>query len=995
MIGAMARRMTSSQMVGRTAAVDQLLTALASARAGEPRHVVIGGEAGVGKTRLLTRAREIASEQGCRVLLGGCVAVGDAALPFAPYAEILRSLIAEEGAPTIAALTGRSTADLSRLAPALSAREATSEDGLWAQARLYEALLDLFGRLAGRAPLVVQIEDLHWADAETLAATSYLLRATWTVPVTILATFRTDEITRRHPLRPWLAQIARDADVERIDLEPLAPDELAAIARDIVGEDLPALELDEIYRRSDGNPFYAEELLCCRSEAGANLTSSLRDVLLTRIDVLPDPVRHLLSVAAVGGREVEHAMLENVASADGDSVAERLGMLVEQSLLLPTRALDGDDAYSFRHALLQEAVYDALLPTERRRLHRSWAETLTAHEQDSASGAGLQVQLAHHWREARDPRALAASIAAGDAAMEAFSYGVALREYEDALVLWNDATASEGPSIDHVDLLERTSRAAMMAGEFRRAVAACREAIGELDPGDPERMTILRILLGRTLWVAGDWAASVGEYEEALRIAPAESPVIRARALAGLGQVQMLHGQLNRARQLCDEAVRLARAIGARDIEGHALNSLGFALAGLGRFEAALEASEEALRIAVELGLPDDIGRAHVNLAEVHHMAGYPDRAVAASLVGIEAAAEWGVTRTYGSYIRQDAAQFAYESGAWSDALRFLAESDRDSSDSDDTGAYRAAYTLELLVGLGDERARPLWDLAHANITQGTSSDPNGTIYGGGIQLAAFAGRYQEAAEIAWEGLQHVPVGDVGLAYSDLARVAAWPLAEVGRMAIAAGDDETARTAHERMERAVVLASTWQDQLGEPGSRLARILELNRRQVDAERERMDGASDPRAWGSLAEGWAEIGRPFRAALARWREAETAASRGDRDVAVAALRASHQVAGELGAKPLLTNLETLARRLRVRVGDHATGGAVQPTAHGLTPRELEVLALVAQGRTNREIAQGLFISESTAGVHVSNILGKLAVSTRTEAARVALDQGLLDE
>ena len=186
-------------------------------------------------------------------------------------------------------------------------------------------------------------------------------------------------------------------------------------------------------------------------------------------------------------------------------------------------------------------------------------------------------------------------------------------------------------------------------------------------------------------------------------------------------------------------------------------------------------------------------------------------------------------------------------------------------------------------MGLGDERAQALWEQAHANITQGPASDPIGTIYEGGIQLAAFAGRYQEAADIAWESLQHVPVGDVGLAYSDLARVAAWPLAEVGRTALAAGDDEAVRTARERMERAVELARTWQGQLGEPGSRLARVLELNRRQVEAERERMDGASDPAAWRSLAEGWAEIGRPFRAALARWREAEAAASRGDRDAA----------------------------------------------------------------------------------------------------------------
>ncbi len=432
-------------MVGRTAVVDQLLAALESARAGAPRHIVIGGEAGVGKTRLLARVREIATEQGSRVLLGGCVAVGDAGLPFAPYAEILRSLVAQDGASTVATAAGRSAADLSRLVPALSARGTASEDGIWAQARLYEALLDLFRRLAERAPLLVQLEDLHWADAETLAATSYLLRATRGVPVTILATFRTDEITRRHPLRPWLAEIARDADVERIDLEPLALEELGSMARDIVGEDLPASELDEIYRRSDGNPFYAEELLCCRSEMGETLSSSLRDVLLTRIDVLPDPTRHLLSVAAVGGREVEHATLETVTGADDDSIAEHLRMLVDQGLLLPTRALDGDDGYSFRHALLQEAVYDALLPTERRRLHRSWGEVLTAHDQDTGSGASLPVQLAYHWREARDARALAASIAAGDAAMEAFSYGVATHEYEEALLLWDDVQPAGRP----------------------------------------------------------------------------------------------------------------------------------------------------------------------------------------------------------------------------------------------------------------------------------------------------------------------------------------------------------------------------------------------------------------------------------------------------------------------------------------------------------------------------------------------------------------------
>ena len=533
----------------------------------------------------------------------------------------------------------------------------------------------------------------------------------------------------------------------------------------------------------------------------------------------------------------------------------------------------------------------------------------------------------------------------------------------------------------------------MMAGEYRRAVAACRAAIDELGTTDLARLTMLRILLGRTLWVAGDWAGSVVEYEEALRIAPADPPVVRARALSGLGQVHMLHGQLNEARRLCGEAVKLARAIGARDLEGHALNSLGMALAGLGRIDAALEASEEALRIAVEQGLPDDIGRAHVNLAEVHYVAGYPDRAVEASVVGIKAAAEWGVTRTYGSYINMDAVLFAYEAGAWSDAVEFLAEADRAANSRDGTDAYRAWYVLGLLVGRGDERAQPLWEWAHTDVTQGPSTDTNGTIYQGGIQLAAFAGRYQDAAEIAWEGLQLVPVADVGLAYSDLARVAAWPLAEVGRMALASATAEAARIAVERMDRVVELARLWEDQLGEPGSRLARVLELNRRQVDAERERMLGSAEAATWRSLAEAWSEIGRPFRAAMAWWQVAELADAHGDREEAVAAVRESYRVAEGLGAKPLMDKLETLARRMRVRIGDGSASSGIEPSAYGLTPREREVLSLVAAGHTNKQIAEELFISKSTAGVHVSNILGKLGASSRTEAARVALDQGVV--
>jgi len=995
MIGAMARRMTSPVLVGRTDAVEQLQAALAAARTGEPRHVVIGGEAGVGKTRLLSRSRELAEADGVRVLRGGCVSMGDAGLPFAPYTEIVRSLVAQEGVPQVAAFAGRATLDLARLVPALSPEEVPPAQEMWAQTRLYEALLDLFRRLVERAPLIVQLEDMHWADAGTLAATSFLLRTIHSEAISIVATFRADEVIRKHPLRPWLAEIARDDNVERIDLEPLDHAELAALVHNILGEDLQATELDEIHERSDGNPFFVEELLCCRIDVSETLPSSLRDVLLSRIDLLSESAQQLIGVAGIGGREVEHDMLVAVADRSDADAADDLRTLVDAALLVPTHALDGDDAYSFRHALLQEAVCDAMLPTERRRLHRAWAEALEEHDTTRSQGAAHLVELAHHWREARDPQALAASIAAGDAAMEGFSFGIAIDQYEKALLLWDDGNVAAAAGIDHVELLGRTARAANLASQYRRAVAACREAIEELGAGDPTRLTDLQILLGRTLWAAGDRADSVAVYEEALRIAPPEPPIVRIRALAGLGQAYMLHSRYHEARPLCEEAVEQARSIGARDLEGHGLNTLGIVLAGLGETAAASDSIEAALQIALELGIPDDIGRAYVNRGDIDNWSGHPERALQSSLEGMRAAAEWGVALSYGTSIAFGAVSSAFESGEWAQAARILDDADRMAPTTEGTQIYRSTYVLEFLACRGEDDLDSLWDRTRHLMVDRPPSCCHGLIYLGGIEHAAFAERHDEALEIAWEGIDMVNRSDAQFHLSDLARVTAWPQAEVGRMARATGDVEAARESDEQMDRLAELASDWQRQIGEPGGRLGQVLELNVAQVEAERGRMEGSASAATWGSLADAWSELGRPFRAAMARWREAEVAEATGDREAAASALHEAHSIATHLGAQPLLRQLKVLSRRMRVRLGKSAKGveGAAPP-AFGLTPREREVLALVAAGRTNRQIAEELFISESTAGVHVSNILSKLGVSTRTEAANVALSQGLVD-
>lgn len=500
--------MTSPVLVGRSSVMAQVRSALDATRAGTPRHLVIGGEAGVGKTRVLDETRRAAEDAEMRVLLGGCVSVGEECLPFAPYAEIIRTLIARDGVAGVRAIVARAGADLARLVPALGGGEAPPDQELWAQTRLYEALFELFRRYAEQSPLVIGLEDMHWADSDTLAATSFLLRAIHDEPISVVVTFRADEVTREHPLRAWLAEISRDGAIERIELEPLGAADSATLVREILGRDLSTDELDEIRTRSDGNAFFIEELLASRESVGEALPALLRDVLLARIDVLPGSARDLLGIASVGGRVVEHDALVAVSGRSEAEIAKDVREVVDAGLLVPTQALDEDDAYTFRHALLLEAVYEGMLPTERRRLHRAWGDVLASHDgAGNEGGAGYLLQLAHHWREGRDERALSTTIDAAAAAVRGFSFDLSAREHEAAPQLWDEDDPRV--QIDHVELLERTARASYLGSRYRQAVIACRAAIAELGDADAARLTALLILLARTQWVSGDWGASV------------------------------------------------------------------------------------------------------------------------------------------------------------------------------------------------------------------------------------------------------------------------------------------------------------------------------------------------------------------------------------------------------------------------------------------------------------------------------------------------------
>ena len=381
---AVVTRVASPDFIGRTGELGAITEAIARGAAGDTVVVLVGGDAGIGKSRLVAEAAAAARAQGALVLEGGCVSLGNGeGLPFAPIVEALRRLpamIAEGGAGPITALDelrSTETGDIGRLMPELGTAS-TSDTGLydrpdWVQARIFEGVLALLRAMGERIPVLLIVEDLHWSDGSTRDLLSFLARNVRAERLAIVGTYRTDDLHRRHPLRPWLAEMERLPRVIRVEVGRFGRSELARQIEAILGHRPPTALVDAITARADGNPFFVEELLASGVEDGAKrIPATLRDVLLTRVTALSDDAQRVLGIAAVAGRTAEPALLAAVAALPEAVLEDPLREAVGAQILT-TQAAPRGDAYRFRHALLAEAVYDDLLPSERRRLHAAYA----------------------------------------------------------------------------------------------------------------------------------------------------------------------------------------------------------------------------------------------------------------------------------------------------------------------------------------------------------------------------------------------------------------------------------------------------------------------------------------------------------------------------------------------------------------------------------------------------------------------------------------------
>lgn len=974
-IEGVSQRVSSPDLVGRDEVLTDLGGLVEAARSGRPHLVLLGGDAGVGKSRVLAEVAGQAGGDGVRVLVGRCVDLGDSALPFAPVAQALRALADETGRSRLAQVLGPARRELGRVVPELvdTRREPAEDDTEAARGRLFAALLDTFQRVAGERPLLLAVEDIHWAETSTLDLLTFLARNLRDEPLLVIVTFRTDELHRRHPLRPVLSELTRLTGVARVDLEPLTAAEVATQMRAILGRAPERETVEDVARRSGGNPFYVEELLAARAATGpGQLPVALRDVVAGRLERLPDPTRRVLAAVAVVGQRVDHDLLERVTRVRSAEMMDGLRPAVDHHVLVA----DGS-GYRFRHALVQEVVYDDLLPGEGTALHRRVAEALEEHPELASGGADhVDAELAHHWHAAHAAtHAFEASLRAAEGARGSVAFAEALDHYERALAIWDEVEpAGEVPS--RLEVLEAAATVARGAGQDRRSAAHLRAALDERDDkAEPEHEADLRRRLSRALWRAGEPDAALEEAER-IRELVDERPPSREGAMALAARARLLVlVRDDDAFAAAERALDDARAVGAREAEAHALNTLGVVLTRRSRRQAGIDRLRRALTVARETGDIELVMAAYNNLS--------------LELVSDQ---------------RRDEAEEVVE-----DALAWL---DR-GADRHAASVHLAAKLAWLLLAAGRwERAEDLLDRAARHHLAGINRI---VFHDVRALLRLYRGELEPAVRDIAEARAAGALDDVQMRR---------PLLALETLhAALAGDLPRTRDAS---EAAAASGNTWEIDLD---ARLHRVraevdaaldvggpardehVQHARRVLDRLREtvssratahRFEGpatevllaeAELSRATGPDPERWrvvlAQVWPAYWRVHARWRLAESLLETDRREEAVAELRRAHEEAVDLDAGLLCDEIEDLARRARIALPGVEVTDASEL---GLTPRETEVLELVAGGCTNREIGEALYIAEKTASVHVSNILRKLDVDDRHAAAERARDLGL---
>jgi DNA-binding CsgD family transcriptional regulator len=974
-------------LVGRDAELARLRALLADAAAGHAVTGLVSGDAGIGKSRLVDEARQIAEGDGFTVLSGQCAEIGDS-VPYLPFADAFRTV------PPRIEKAIKTRPVLSRLLPD-GDEQAHEVDwaGLTRQ-QMFGAVLSLLSELAAESPVLLVIEDLHWADASTRHLVTFLARMLHRERVAIIGTYRTDDLHRRHPLRAVIAELLRLPMVALVELGPLPAPALAEILSN--GQQAPsplsAGTLNSLVERAEGNAYYAEELLTASSCADGTLPTGLAALLLSRVERVSDSAQQVLRAAAVAGGGADDDLVRAASGLPDDVYEEAVREAAGHQLL----AFDEPNGYRFRHALLREAVYADLMPGERTRLHARIASLL-------AGVPGAAAALAHHSMASHDiPGAFAASVQAGVEAERLGAPAEAHRHYDMALELWLRVDAADqiaGMSRGKLGL--KSALAAAASGDAPRAVHLLRR-IRDRVSGKPaaaglEESAELRCRVGERLAYhlvqsedAQWWAESLQVAEATVRDTPDGPPTwYRARAMATYAIALMATRHYDDAWDWVGRAREAARAAGSASVEADALVTNGQLALRAGAVDEAIDMFTAAIEQAGLAGAVEVRLRAAYQLAEQRLVRGELAAAAEVAHRGSDWADAEGLgLAPFGLDLQHLHFQAHFADGSWDHAQEL--------ADGFPVRVTRRAEAILSAMALFVDTARgnpavaerrtwlePFWDDV----------------------FVAYIARGLLAEHALWQGDFELALAEAEAAID----ADAWPahtpsVIRVTAIALAARADRAARL------RAIGDASG-ADAEAAAGAALLRVAREGARfparpkavlgpegrgwlaRCEAEYARLTGENSHDLWERVLVEFSP-GYVYEIARTQWRLAEALVEAGRRDEATAVWSAARDTADRLQAAPLGAALDDLARRARLDPGNRAGHGrgpvSASPFA-SLTERELEVLRLLARGRSNREIGAELFITAKTASVHVSNILAKLGAASRTEAAAIAYREG----
>ena len=948
----------TGELIGREAELAALSGVLEDVSTGRPRIVAIGGEAGIGKTRLLTEFIE-GRASGARVLVGRCVDLGGSGDAYTSLTAALRPLITELGADEIERITGQ------RALAALFPQLRDDRGGAATAGGLHESIALLLEAAAAERPLLLVIEDLHWVDPASLAVLRFLSRALVDAPVMLAITYRSEDIGRGHPARPFLAELSRDRRALRIDLPRLDRESTRRFMHVLQGGAPSDAAVDALLERSDGVPFYIEELVDLEvcDDAPPSLPDGLRDLLLVRYERLSDRAQHVVRHMAIGGLESDHDLLAAVLGSDPSDIEAPVWEAIGAGVLVTTTT-----GYCFRHALMREAIHDDVLPGVRERLHERFATELERRAGDSGADAAA---IARHWAGAKDAaRAFPAWLRAMREARAALGYASAAQHAQRALSLWDVVDEPERVAgMTRRELMGRAATYLRNAGDVDRSLAVLKEALADCPRGTREYALLLNNQ-GRGLAMLARPGA-VESYREALATLDAleQSPsreLMRADVMISLAGRLMLAGEDEEALALSTEGAGLAHAQNASRLESVGVNVAALCHGHMGRADLAISELERARGIAGDDG--PALLRYWVNASDLAHHTGEYERGLRIAREGMEAARRYGADRTSGVILTSNAVDPLTALGRWDEATELIERALTFSP----PGAFRS-YVI---------RARA-WML----VWRGEPAAARDALAESRAQFASTA-QFEVQSRL---GVGHAAT-EVALALDDLP--GAWSAAQ----ALLAADPE-------RLHPGQVPPFAWS--AGRLITRLRHREPLPGIDLPAATARLRDVLDRFAWWPTHAVWSPVVEAqLDPSPAAWTAAlEAAASErapvhllpavalasaeflletGDRIAARERLEEAIRLAGDRGVRGVQQQAEAFGR----------SSGLLREAPHRVSPedltdRERQVLELVSAGLSNRQIGERLFISGKTASVHVSAILRKLGAANRAEAAHLARD------